>query len=160
MSRCAARNKYDIAKFPGLHPLCRGRKSGVEAPVKTDLELDAGGVQRLNDLDRHISFQRNRLLTEHVLARLSRAQSQLGVGIRRRGDDDAVEGRIGQELVIGGQAAAPSWAETCFATSGRGSKTASNWAEGHLEARFCAWTTPMRPSPATARPALRPLALA
>ena len=94
--------QVDIAKFPGLHPLGRGRKSGVEAPVETDLELDAGGVERLNDLDRHISFQRNRLLTEHVLARLSRAQSQLGVGIRRGGDDDAVEGRTGQELVIGG----------------------------------------------------------
>ena len=95
--------QVDITKFPGLHPLCRGRKSGVEAPVKTDLELDAGGVQRLNDLDRHTPFERKWLLTEHVLTCLSRAQSQLGVGISRRGDDDAVEGRIGQQLVIGGR---------------------------------------------------------
>ena len=130
--------------------------------MKTDLELDAGALQRLNDLDRHISFERNRLLTEHVLARLSRAQSQLGVGIRRRGDDDPVEGRIGQELVICGQGRRTQLGRNLLRDVGPRVENSQQSGRRAPRGQVLRMDTPMRPSPATATlpSALSSLALA
>ena len=92
ISRCAARNKYTSPSSPARTRSAAAEKAGSKRRWKPTWSLTPAASSASTTSTRHIAFQRERLLTEDVLARLSRAHSLARRGPRRRGDDDARRG--------------------------------------------------------------------
>ncbi len=78
-----------------------------------DRELDAGLVARAHHRLGLLARSRDRLLAEHVLARLRGGDHVLGMEVRRRRDQDKVDVIRGADLLSAGQSRAAVSGERC-----------------------------------------------
>ena len=95
--------RWVTATTSPIAPCCDEQRGGAQrrtpAPVLVHGQLHARLVGRLDDAARRLEVERERLLGEHVLARLDRLQDQRRPLGRARGDVDDRHLGIGEHLV-------------------------------------------------------------
>nr|WP_257210637.1 hypothetical protein [Actinomyces ruminis] len=97
-------DELHLADLTGLDGVVYGRIGGVVAAVEVHHHGDAGRAGGGGRVAGHLQGQVDGLLTEDRLACSGGALEQVGVSIGGRGDQDGINGRVGEDGVdvIGG----------------------------------------------------------
>ena len=80
-----------IAEHPGREHLDQTTREAVQPVVEADERSTVRSIRRIRDLCRRRSIRRERLLAQHVLARLERAHRPLRLHGRRQRDVDEID---------------------------------------------------------------------
>ena len=84
---------------PAVDELLRLVIGLVEAALEAHLETHSRSLHRVEGAIGRLQIERNRLLAEDLLARFGGGDDQRRVTVGRGGDDDGIDGRIGEHRV-------------------------------------------------------------